>query len=134
METLDTVRSHPRFNVRWPILYRGEDFIAEGTMVDISLEGGRFAGTMPVHVGMRLAIYIDSPQKSDDLMIEEAVVMWVSEDQFGAQFLELQPEAAQWLMGYLEIAERRSSFRQLSGLSTDGSDVADAPLSLPCRG
>src|SRR5262245_47274306 len=134
MEPLETIRTHPRFNVCWPILYRGEDFIAEGTMVDISLEGGRFAGTMPVTVGMRLGIFIDPPQKGDDLIIEEAVVTWVSENEFGTQFTGLQTDDMHWLRGFLEITERRNSFRHFSGLSTDASDIAGAPLALPLKG
>jgi hypothetical protein len=134
MEAAERVRSQPRFGVQWPILYRGEDFIAEGTMVDVSLQGGRFAGTMPVEVGMRLGLYIDPPQKSDDLMIEEAVVTWVNNDQFGTQFINMRTQDMDWLRGYLEIAERRNSFRHVLGLSTNASEVAHMPLALPCKG
>ena len=134
METSEQVRSQPRFTVQWPMLYRGDDFIAEGTMVDISLGGGRFAGTMPVEIGMHLAIYIDPPQKSDDLMIEEAVVTWVSDGEFGTQFVKMRTQEMHWLKGYLEIAERRNSFRHVLGLSTNASDVAGMPLALPCKG
>ena len=78
MNTSETVRKNPRFNIQWPILYIGKDFVAEGTMMDLSVEGGRFAGTMPVTVGMHLGLFIDSPQKNEDLIIEDAVVMWVN--------------------------------------------------------
>ena len=63
---MNTGRNNPCFNVQWPSLYRGQDFVGEGTMVDLSLEGGRFAGTMPVAVGMQLGLFIDSPWKSED--------------------------------------------------------------------
>ncbi|HKY72580.1 MAG TPA: PilZ domain-containing protein [Nitrospira sp.] len=134
MEVSERVRSQPRFEVQWLMLYRGENFLAEGTMLDISLQGGRFAGTMPVKVGMRLAIYVDSPQKPEDLVIEEAVVRWVSEEQFGAEFIRMGADDMDWLRGYLEIAERRNSFRHLMGLSTNASEVAGMPLALPCKG
>ena len=100
METSETVGTHPRFGVCRPILYWGEDFIAEGTLVDLSFEGGRFAGTMPVEVGMRLGISIDSPQKNDDLIIEEAVVTWVDDNQFGTQFSKMRLEDMHWFRGY----------------------------------
>ena len=100
METVDTVGTNPRFNVQWSILYRGEDFVSEGTIVDLSLDGGRFAGTMPVAVGMHLALFIDSPQKNEDLMIEDATVMWVREHEFGARFTKMRTDDEQWLRGY----------------------------------
>ena len=103
METSATVPSHPRVNVRWPVLYHGEDFVAEGTMCDISLQGGRFAGTMPVTVGMLLGVFIDHPQKSGNLIVAEAVVTWVNEDEFWADFLKMQAEEMQWLREHLEI-------------------------------
>ena len=134
MDASEKVRTQPRFEVCWPVLYVGENFVAEGTVMDLSLGGGRFAGTMPVNVGMRLTIYVDSPQKSEDLMIEEAVVTWVSEDQFGTQFNKMRTQDMHWLRGYVEIAERRNSFRQLMGLSTQASEVAGMPLALPCKG
>lgn len=134
MEASEQVRSQPRFEVQWLMLYRGENFLAEGTMLDISLQGGRFASTMPVAVGMRLAIYVDSPQKREDLVIDEAVVRWVSEDEFGAQFISMRPEDMHWLRWYLETAERRNSFRHVMGLSTNASEVAGMPLALPCKG
>ena len=134
METLEQVRNHPRFNVRWAIVYRGRDFVAQGTMLDISLQGGRFAGTIPVEVGMRLALYVDFPQKTEQLIIEEAVVTWVNEHEFGAQFAKMETPAVQWLMGYLESAERRNSFRHLVGLSSNACELAGRPLALPCKG
>ena len=134
MEASERVRTHPRFQVQWPMLYRGADFVAEGTMLDLSLKGGRFAGTMPVDVGMRLGIYIDAPQKRDDLMIEEAVVTWVSDNEFGTQFVQMGSPDAKWLVGYLEMAERRHSFRQLTGLPTTVSEAAGTPLALACKG
>jgi hypothetical protein len=134
MDAAERVRTQPRFPVQWAMLYRGEDFVAEGTMLDVSLQGGRFAGTMPVEVGMRLGIYVDPPHKSDDVVIEEAVVTWVSEDQFGTQFVNMRPQDMDWLRGYLEIAERRNSFRHVLGLPTNASEVASMPLALPCKG
>ena len=86
MEVAERVRSRPRLNVQWPMLYRGGDFVAEGTMIDVSHHSGRFAGTMPVEVGMRLAIFIDSTQESEDVIIEDAVVTWVSGQDFEASF------------------------------------------------
>lgn len=134
MDTSETVRKDPRFNVGWPILYIGDDFVAEGTIVDLSLDGGRFAGTMPVAVGMHLALFMDSPQKDEDLIIEDAVVMWVREHEFGAQFRKIRTDNQQWLRGYLETAERRHSFRRMSGLATDSSEVARVPLALSLKG
>lgn len=134
MEASERVRVHPLCHMQWPMLYCGADFVAEGTMLDLSLEEGRCAGTMPVEVGMRLRIYIDAQQKREDLIIEEAVVTWVSDNEFGTQFVQMGSPDAKWLVGYLEMAERRHSFRQLTGLPTTVSDAAGTPLALACKG
>jgi hypothetical protein len=90
---------------------------------------------MPVKVGMRLTIYVDSPQRSEDLIIDEAVVTWVNGEQFGTQFTRIRPKDLQWLTGYVEVAERRTSFRQLLGLSTVvASEAAAVPLTLSVKG
>jgi hypothetical protein len=135
MATAKAVRTHPRFNVCWSIIYRGEDFIGQGTIMDISHEGGRFAGTMPVEPGMRLRLYVDPPHKTEGLSIDEAVVTWVNGEQFGTQFTRIRPEDLHWLAGYLEVAERRTSFRQLLGLSpVVASEAAAVPLTLSVKG
>jgi hypothetical protein len=135
MATAEAVRTHPRFNVCWSIIYRGEDFIGQGTMIDISIQGGRFAGTMPVEPGMRLGIYVDPPHKTEQLFLDEAVVTWVSGNQFGTRFTKIRPQDLQWLAGYLDVAERRTSFRQLLGLSpVVASEAAAVPLTLSVKG
>jgi PilZ domain len=111
-------RNNPCFDVQWPILYRGQDFVGEGTMVDFSLEGGRFAGTMPVAVGMQLGLFIDSPLKSEDLIIEEAVVIWVRKHEFGARFTRVKTDDLQWLRSYMDLTEQRHSDRKQPDPST----------------
>ena len=112
MEASERVRVHPLCHMQWPMLYCGADFVAEGTMLDLSLEEGRCAGTMPVEVGMRLRIYIDAQQKREDLIIEEAVVTWVSDNEFRTQFVKMESPNAKWLAGYFEMAEAASSVHE----------------------
>jgi hypothetical protein len=47
MDLINAVRNHPRFPIQWPTLYGEDDFIGQGTILDVSLMGGRLAGTMP---------------------------------------------------------------------------------------
>jgi PilZ domain len=124
---MNTGRNNPCFNVQWPILYRGQDFVGEGTMVDLSLEGGRFAGTMPVAVGMQLGLFIDSPLKSEDLIIEEAVVIWVREQEFGARFARIKTDDHQWLRRYIDdLAEQQNRVSDVSDRSTHACEVPPA--------
>jgi hypothetical protein len=47
------VRRSTRWPARWPMLYGNEEFVAKGTVLDVTDKGWRMAGPMPVYPGMR---------------------------------------------------------------------------------
>jgi hypothetical protein len=96
------VRRHTRYPVQWPALYSGEDFIAEGTVIDITALGWRIAGPMPVQLGMRLRLHVWPPDKANPIWIEEATVLWVRGQVFGVELNQARPADEVWLMEYLE--------------------------------
>lgn len=50
------MRRQSRFPVSWPVLYGGAEFLAEGTVLDLTRIGWRVAGAMPVVPGMPLTL------------------------------------------------------------------------------
>jgi hypothetical protein len=115
------------------VTYWNDDVLfGQGTMLDISHVGGRLAGTMPVAVGMVLKVQIALPQREDPLYVHEARVLWAEGCTFGLELRGLSSTDDQWLIGFLQNAERRNSFRQVSqapGLE----DLAAVPLALPLK-
>src|SRR5215813_10503544 len=104
MDLHNVVRNSPRFPLQWPTLYAGHDFIAQGTILDLSLMGCRLAGTMPPDASTRLSLWM-YPEPDRGLYVEEARVMWASNEQFGIEFVKIRTEDLQWLIGYLDRAE-----------------------------
>ena len=96
------VRRHTRYPVHWPVLYVGEDFLAEGTVENLTALGWRIAGPMPVQLGMRLRLQVWPPDKATPILIEEATVVWVRGQVFGVEVNQTGPADEVWLMEYLE--------------------------------
>jgi len=128
MNLLSAVRNHPRFPIQWPTLYGGHDFIGQGTVLDVSLMGCRMAGTMPPEPGLRLSLCLYPAHRNTEIYVEEARVKWITGEQFGIEFVKVRTKDLQWLIGYLDRAERRNSFRQLVATT---QEAASMPLALP---
>ena len=114
-----SARRQSRFPVRWPIRYGGEEFLADGTVLDLTRHGWRVAGTMPVEAGMRLTLQVWPPGKPDGLRIEQATVWWVKGCEFALDINVVAPHDQEWMVQFLDhshswwlwprAAERRSS-------------------------
>ena len=128
MNLLNAVRNHPRFPIQWPTVYGGDDFIGQGTILDVSLMGCRMAGTMPPEPGLRLSLCVYPAHRNTEIYVEEARVKWITGEQFGIEFVKVRTKDLQWLIGYLDRAERRNSFRQLVATT---QEAASMPLALP---
>jgi len=133
MKTNERIRHHARFAVWWPVTYWNENVLfGQGTMLDISHVACRLAGTMPVAVGMVLKVRIALPHREDPLFVHDARVLWAEGCKFGLELRGLSPTDHRWLMGFLQNAERRNSFRQVNQSPTM-EDLAAIPLALPLK-
>jgi hypothetical protein len=101
MNRISPMRRHSRFPVRWPLLYGGDEFIAEGTVLDVAHIGWRIAGPMPVSPGMRLKLHLRVPERAQPITVERAAVLWVSECEFAIDVQEMEPADRAWLTKFL---------------------------------
>ena len=125
-------RTHPRFRVDWPVMYSTDGCTGQGRLLDLCQVGCQVKGTGPVALGMLLKLSISPAHKEDRLSVEEARVLWVKEDAFGLGFRRLPPRDHQWLLRFLDNAERRNSYRIVDQTSSI-DDLAAKPLALPLR-
>jgi PilZ domain-containing protein len=133
MKTNEGFRHHARFAVSWPVTYWNENVLfGQGTVLDISHVAGRLAGTMPVAVGMVLKVRIAPPQRENPLYVHEGRVLWAKGCKFGVELRGLSSTDHRWLIGFLQNAERRNSFRQVTQAPTI-EDLAAVPLALPLK-
>jgi hypothetical protein len=63
-----------------------------GTAVDLSIRGCRVQSFIPVLVGIRMRLSIDVPESKVVIEVEQAVVRWVSGQEFGLEFASISPE------------------------------------------
>lgn len=114
MKTKKGFRHHARFTVSWPVSYWNDGVLfGQGTTLDISHVACQLAGTMPVAVGMVLKARIAPPQREEPLYVHEARVLWAEGCKFGLELRGLSTIDHRWLIGFLENAERRNSFREV---------------------
>jgi hypothetical protein len=126
MNTSEERRCHPRFPVKWLVLYGNKELFGQGTVLDVSHAGCQVAAMMPVTVGMRLKLWIFTPHRKDPLYVGEARVCWAKVSRFGLELRRLHLTDHSWLVSFLETAERRTfgeSSRRVPGM----------PLALPIR-
>ena len=98
------VRRQTRWPVRWPMLYGNEEFVANGTVLDITSTGYRVAGPMPVYPGMQLSVSVWPPEKPEGLHVEEATVVWVKGYEFAIELHDRNLFDRKWLGQVLDHA------------------------------
>ena len=87
-------RIHIRVVVHWRVEYRHARGRGDGMLMDLSLHGCRIKGAPPFSCGTRLRrLQLWLPDQAQPVKVEQAVVRWVKDDQFGVSFLEVPPEA-----------------------------------------
>ncbi|ALA58318.1 PilZ domain-containing protein [Nitrospira moscoviensis] len=96
------MRRHSRFPVRWPVVYGDDEFVSEGTVLDVTHIGWRIAGSMLVSPGMRLTLQLQIPGKTDPVRVERAAVLWVRQFEFAIEVEEMAPADQAWLTDFLE--------------------------------
>lgn len=84
-------RYHPRVRVQWPTIFFTSQCCGHGTVVDVSPLAWRIQGSMPVHVGMQLAVMV-WPQGFNNLAIEEATVLWARDQEFALEIYQVRAE------------------------------------------
>ena len=91
------VHRHSRETVHCLMVYGNEEFVANGTVLDVTATGFRAEGPMPVHPGMRLNISVWLPEKPEGLHVEDATVLWVKGYEFGLTVPGVNPVAQELL-------------------------------------
>ncbi len=99
---LNPVRRYSRFPVRWPVLYRNDELLAEGTVLDLTSLGWRLAESMPVVPGMQLTLQVSVPERSTPLRIQRATVLWVNSHEFAIEAHEMAPIDHAWVTEFLQ--------------------------------
>ena len=86
-------RKTPRFPVRFRSSFTSLNIVGgDGNITDLSLRGCRVESQTEVRPGTSLEVRIHTSEDEPPLKIQEAVVRWSRAQQFGIEFVTLDPE------------------------------------------
>ena len=108
----EELRSHPRFAVKWRVLYGNEEEFGQGSVFNVSHGGCQVTTLLPVAAGTRLKLWIFTPYRKDPLYVGEARVCWAEGHRFGLELGRLHIKDHRWLMNFLEHARRNTVQRR----------------------
>jgi hypothetical protein len=83
-------RAMPRLRVQFRTTFADASLEGSGLMHDLSLGGCRIESPIPVVPGFSLELHIHLPHLECPIMIEAAIVKWVSGLMFGLAFFQLR--------------------------------------------
>ena len=72
-------------------------------MTDLSLGGCKVDSEASVYVGMYLALQVSLPGHDSPLKLDQAVVRWAKEHEFGLEFISIRPEEEERLRDVVGI-------------------------------
>ena len=85
-------RKNPRFPVRFRSSFTSLNIVGgDGSITDLSLRGCRVESHTEVRPGTSLEVRIHTSEDEPPLKIQEAVVRWSRAQQFGMEFVTLEP-------------------------------------------
>lgn len=115
-----TQRRTARVPLGCKVFYSGVDVEGEGMIQDISLEGCRIEGNMPVKPGMKLSLVLAFPSVHSPTVVDRALVVWSNSDRFGLRHELLLPSERTQLGRLLDgpRMELRLSGQRPTSLST----------------
>lgn len=102
-------RKFPRFDIRLPVAFSGPGGAAEGVVVNLSREGCCIASDARPPAGTYLDLRLQLPDDASPLTIESAAVRWVTEQEFGLQFLYLKQVVHARLDIFVDALEARAA-------------------------
>ncbi len=87
---MEDFRQAPRIEVQCPCTFSGEHVVGDGIVVNFSRPGCAVESNMRVPIGTYLELHILVPVHFFPMAVDQAVVVWSSEDKFGVKFIRLR--------------------------------------------
>ncbi len=103
-------RRSPRFSFQCPIAYSGINFAGVGTVSNLSTGGCKVGSFKAVDTRtyLKLRLYFTGYPELP-LKVDQAVVRWAKEQEFGIEFISFSPKEEERLRRFVSTLETRPS-------------------------
>lgn len=95
------IRGCRRVPVQCTLYYANDEVQGTGNLWNLSLDGCRVDGNIPVRPGMALSLFIMLPGKLVSIIVEQATVTWIRGQEFGLRLEKIQPRDAKRIEKYV---------------------------------
>lgn len=95
------VRTHHRLPGHCTVYFPNDKLQSTGNLWNLSLDGCRIDGNMPVRCGMRFELLVLLPNKRAAISVQEARVRWPRGQEFGLCFETVRLHEATRLEAYV---------------------------------
>ncbi len=102
-------RKHPRFLFQCEVWFPGEQISVACTLSNLSVRGCKLKSDASVYTGMYLALRVCLPGREATLQVDQAVVRWAKDHEFGLEFISMWPEEEEHLRHFVSTLETRPS-------------------------
>jgi len=96
-------RHAPRYCAQCELEYLTPQGAGKGTLVNLSREGWRIRSERPVSRGTVLSLRLYLQDQPTPLDVDQAIVRWTDNTEFGVELLNLRPDAATRLSEFLSV-------------------------------
>lgn len=96
-----TIRPYRRFPVRFPVTYNAALSHGQGTVWNLSLNGWRLSGDMPLRIGQALSMTVTLPNE-ESLFVVAAIVRWMLGQEYGLETLVMEKQTQSRLEHYVK--------------------------------
>jgi hypothetical protein len=110
-------RKNCRYRVEYGGSFSGERISAQGVILDLSSEGCRARSADEFNKGDCLRVLIDVPRYEKPLHVTLAVVRWSNGQDFGMEFIQMEPDDQQRLRQLIRQTAAETALRTQHGYS-----------------
>lgn len=96
-----------RISTKLPVIFAGDSYVGEGTIINVSVPGCEISSKKPVKPGTYLEMKVIFPDLEASLSVQLARIRWCNGRRFGVEFIRM-PGQDQVRLGRL-VKEHRPS-------------------------
>lgn len=95
------IRTHRRIRIQCPIYYSNDQLTGTGAVWNVSLNGWRVDGNIPLTRGTTVSLFTLLPESGKAIIVDQATVRWSRGREFGLEIQQIQPDQVAQLQDFV---------------------------------